>query len=417
MSRNIVRLPLSARWIAIPMILAVGLFTLTTAASAQTEKVLHNFSISGNAFDPDGGVVFDRAGNLYSTAEFGGQGGGAVFELKHGSAGRWTEQTLHGFSSKNMYALGGVVIDSAGNLYGSTLYGGAYGVGMLFELTPNKDGSWTKKTIHVFGKGKDGFGPSGSLILDSAGNLYGAAGGGGLYGGGTIYELVPNGRGSWNEKILYNFREGADAQNPNGVVFDSAGNIFGASGLGGANGVGAVFELQLTAGGTWTERVLYSFKNDGIDGSFPFDTVAVDSAGNVFGSTFSGGLYNWGAVFELTRGVNGTWEETVIHNFNFDGVDGIEPHSGVVFDKAGNLYGTTFDGGGNPEVDTGNGTVYKLTPEADGTWTETIVHSFGAGNDGGSPEYNVTFDSSGNLYGTTLGGGTGGEGTVWKITR
>jgi uncharacterized repeat protein (TIGR03803 family) len=227
---------------------------------------------------------------------------------------------------------------------------------------------------------------------------------------------VPNGQGSWNEKILYSFREGTDAQNPNGLVFDSAGNIFGASELGGANGVGAVFELQPTASGTWTERVLYSFKNDGIDGNTPFDTVALDSAGNVFGSTFLGGLYNWGAVFEVTRRSNGTWEETVIHNFNFDGVDGVEPHSGVVFDKAGNLYGTTFDGGGNVEVDTGNGTVYKLTPEADGTWTETIVHSFGAGNDGGSPEYNVTFDSSGNLYGTTLGGGTGGEGTVWEIT-
>jgi uncharacterized repeat protein (TIGR03803 family) len=260
-----------------------------------------------------------------------------------------------------------LVLDAAGNLYGTTEMGGSYGsgckgygCGTVFELKPGANGTWTETVLHSFGNGKDGTYPFAGLIFDAAGNLYSTTVMGGPYGWGTVFELTPNANGKWSEKVLHAFSYGKGGESPwAGLIFDTYGNLYGTTEAGGAHNVGTAFELTPGAGGKWKEKVLHTFNGeDRKDGSNPVAGLIFDTAGNVYGTTTWGGPYGWGTVFELTPNANGRWTEKVLHFFNGDGrKDGGNPYAGLILDAAGNLYGTTTVGGANV-----NGTVFEITP-------------------------------------------------------
>jgi uncharacterized repeat protein (TIGR03803 family) len=265
--------------------------------------------------------------------------------------------------------------------------------------------------------------------LDDAGNLYGTTSWGGtgsctsegdFVGCGTVFELSPKAGGGWTEKVLYSFANGTDGTFPAaGLVFDAAGDLYGVTYEGGTGsclrtgyaGCGIVFELLPKAGGRWVERVLHYFNLT--DGGWPVGSLIFDAAGNLYGMTNGGGAYDWGTAYELMPGPKGGWGEKILHNFNQSGASGDSPYAGLVFDAAGNLYGTTlFDGAG------GNGTVFELRPTTSGPWTEWVLHAFGSrSRDGLDPEDSLTFDAAGNLYGTTDAGGSSSYGTVFEIRR
>jgi uncharacterized repeat protein (TIGR03803 family) len=252
----------------------------------------------------------------------------------------------------------------------------------------------------------DGNSPVAGLIFDAAGNLYGTTAGGGTYGYGTVFELTPTAGGSWTEQVLHNFGNGTDGFYPYaGLIFDKNGNLYGTTYKGGAYGAGTVFELTPTGGGGWAEQVLHNFGN-GTDGTYPEAGLIFDAAGNLYGTTAGGGTSAGGTVFELTA----TGTETVLHNFG-NGTDGSYLLAGLIFNAGGNLYGTTNEGGAY-----GAGTVFELTPTGGG-WTERVLHNFFSTLlDGGGPLAGLTFDAGGNLYGTTYYGGTSAGGTVFELT-
>ena len=296
----------------------------------------------------------------------------------------------------------------------------------MYELSP-KTGY---HLLYAFRKsnsgGADGFLPQGNLVFDSAGDLYGTTVDGGIkntqcpVGCGVVFELTPAANGQpWTETVLYRFcsqANCADGASPQaGVIFDSSGNLYGTTLAGGnqncqveGSGCGTVFELQPSQS-AWTESVLYAFTG-GSAGFAPFGGLALDVVGNVYGTTGA-------TVFELTPGVGGQWNSTIIHYFGQGNGDGNGSVAGVIFDGAGNLYGTAAAGG-----QFGFGAVFELTPNGSGSWTETILYNFAGGNDGATPESNLTRDSEGSLYGTTLYGGEtkncngNGCGTVFKLT-
>jgi uncharacterized repeat protein (TIGR03803 family) len=237
----------------------------------------------------------------------------------------------------------GLIFDKAGNLYGTTEFGGAYGKGTVFELTPNGDGTWTESVLHSFTHdGKDGYAPIAGLVLDPAGNLYGTTLGGGAYGNyGTVFQLTPAGDGSWTESVLHSFARGDGIYPIARLIFDRAGDLYGTTGGDDAYERGTVFKLTPQQDGTWTESVLHAF--NGADGRYPWAGVIFDAAGSLYGTTYHGGDHDaFGTVFKLTRNKDESWTESVLHSFDY--ADGSNPSAGVIFD-AGNLYGTTYNGG------------------------------------------------------------------------
>jgi len=275
-------------------------------------------------------------------------------------------------------------------------------------------GAWaqgTYKTLHKF-NGKDGDSPSGRLIFDTAGNLYGTTNIGGKYSGcyfgtcGTVFELSPNAGGTWTEQVLHNF-DGSDGTAPVGeLIFDGAGSLYGTANRGGGPGDGVVFKLTPGANGSWTESTLFVFT--GTDGEWPGGGLTFDASRNLYGTTGWGG--DGGNVFELTPNGNGSWTESVLYVFTFDGINGWYPSGGsLVFDAAGNIYGTAAFGGKSGCSPYGNGcygfgVVFELSPNGNGAWTEKVLHTF-QGKDGESPTCTLVFDAAGNLYGTAFAGG------------
>jgi uncharacterized repeat protein (TIGR03803 family) len=406
-----------------PSIGKVTLVTLTGAllaiSSWASEKVIHNFGSGTDGQDPQSSLIFDGAGNLYGTTYAGGSYGlGTVFRTSPNGSGGWTTSVLHSFrgapDGANPY--GSLVIDSAGNLYGTTYSGGGSsinctdGCGTVFETSPNGSGGWTTTVIHSF-NGSNGQRPYAGLIMDGAGNLYGTAYAGGSQGFGVVFEMSPNGSGGWTTTVLHNLGGGSDGQNPKaGLTFDSAGNLYGTTTGGGGLLSGVVFEMTPNGSGGWTERVIHNFGRTN-DGSIPQGgSLVFDGSGNLYGTCELGGSHMAGAAFEMLPNGSGGWTEKVIHNFG-RGTDGTDPYAGLIFDAAGNLYGTTT-GGGTHE----SGTAFKMTPNGSGGWTTTILHNFGLGLDGSTPADGLIFDGSGNLYGTTSGGGSHDEGTVFEVT-
>lgn len=304
---------------------------------------------------------------------------------------------------------GSLIFDRSGNLYGTTFTGGTDGAGIVFELVPQPDGTWTEGVLHSF-TGSDGGAPTAALIFDNSGNLYGTASeGGGTHADGVVFELSPQGNGTWMLDVLHVFlANGSDGFSPGGeLLFDSAGNLYGTTSSGGAYDEGTVFELTPN-GKKWTETILHSFKQDGIDGRGPNSALITDSAGNLYGTTVYGGVDDQGVVFQLQPGGGGSWNEVVLHSFKLR--DGMQPYAGLILDRAGNLYGTTWRGGGG-----GKGTVFKLKPTGTGRWTETVLHSF-RNHPGSYPRGGVIRDAHGNVYGASHGDNKKTFGSVFKIT-
>ena len=221
-----------------------------------------------------------------------------------------------------------------------------------------------------------------------------------LYSGrgcGTVFRLVKSADGSWTETVLHTFTGDKGGSYPSaGVIFDPAGNLYGTAVGGGAYGYGVIFKLTPNQDGSWTEKVIHSFTG-GKGGANPYATLIFDTAGNLYGTTVGGGIYGYGVVFTLTLNADGKWTENVLHQFT-GGKDGANPYAGLVSDKDGNLYGATWAGGAY-----GYGTVFKLGLGLDGKWREHVLHAF-AGQGARNPYAGVILDGAGNLYGTTAGG-------------
>lgn len=398
-------------WMTIAALaVAILMIVAATQVQAQTFTVLHSFTGGADGDQPTAGLTLDRAGNLYGTTTYGGtRHAGAVFKLAHSGAG-WVLYPLYSFQGS---ADGGnpnarVVFGPDGSLYGTTTDGTPYGYGSVFNLRPPVASCrasfcpWTVNVLYSFTGHADGGAPEyGDLVFDSTGNIYGTTSAGGLQscGGGSC---------------------------------------------------GVVFRLAHSNGG-WTESPIYSFTG-GNDGYEPYSGVIFDNAGNLYGTTFEGGANFTGTVYELTLSGAG-WRETTLSSFV--GESGY-PFGGVILDQQGNLYGTTIVGGTAFELQpddgswaytllhtfTGyagpagsltrdaagnlygtsegdglyqNGTVFKLTP-SNGGWAYTDLHDFTGGRDGGFPVGSVAVDSQGNLYGTANSGGSDGGGVVWQIT-
>jgi uncharacterized repeat protein (TIGR03803 family) len=378
----------------------------------------------------------DKAGNLYGATQAGGSSTnplcdtnyedscGVVYELLPKSGGGWTEKVLHSFGSgqDGYFTQSGLILDAEGDLYGTTMYGGKNGCGIAFELMPQAGGSWKEKILYNFcslANEADGQYPDSPLIFDASGNLYGET----LYGGatelaGAVFELSPKDDGGWAEKVLYGF-SGTGVAGGYGLTRDNAGNLYGVGSGGISNGgpcnfgCGLVFELSPRSGGSWSYQDLYDFYSYADDGYDSYSQLIIDSAGNLYGTTFYGGLYTGGTAFELSPGSGGVWTEKILHSFAYNDVDGFLPGAGLVADGAGNLFGTTQVGGAYGGY--GDGTAFELSPEMDGSWNESILHNFGNGTDGVSPVGRLILDTHGNLYGATGSGGTAGGGTVFEI--
>jgi hypothetical protein len=339
----------------------------------------------------------------------------------------------------------GMIADSQGNLYGVTQAGGTgnctvlgldVGCGLVYQMSPPavRGGAWTETIIYNFQGGLDGYVPSGNLIFDGKGNLYGATqfgGGGGSCNPyfqycGTIFELSPPKQkgGAWTEKVLYSFKNGKDGGQPNGgLTFDKHGALYGTTFCGGSipcngnRGVGVAFKIAPPAkhGGRWGYELVYSFSINGLHGAGPDPGLVFDGKGNIYGAAVDSGQSD-GIVFKLVPPAKQgrQWKETILHSFSI--VDGVGPNSGLIFDKAGNLYGTTYGGGNPPE-----GVIFRLLSIRNGkSWKFSVIYNFKGPPDGFSP-LALIFDALGDLYGTTLGGGNGtacrgGCGTVFEVS-
>jgi uncharacterized repeat protein (TIGR03803 family) len=270
-----------------------------SALCSWTETVLYRFSQApGDPNLPWGGVTFDAAGNLYGMAFAGGTGNctggcGAIYKLTP-SAGGWTFSVIYEFAdaSDGSGPMSTLLIDRAGDFYGTAAYGGQYGAGTAFELIRSAAG-WTFNTLYSFQDHLDGGLPNSGLVMDSSGNLYGDNTNGGEYDGGVVFELSPSG-GGWNFSVIASPNGGLDAP----VSIDSAGNVYGTTQTGGVNQLGLVFELT-RSGNNWIENDLYSFNQN--DGILPFSSVVFDSRGTLYGTTWAGGTRGAGVVWQLTR--------------------------------------------------------------------------------------------------------------------
>jgi uncharacterized repeat protein (TIGR03803 family) len=387
---------------------------LVNAASARTTKVIYSFAGNRDGEYTDTDLVMDAAGNIYGTSVLGGDfGSGTVFRLTPSSTG-WTHTVLYSFTggADGGEPYKGVTLDALGNLYGTAVTGGGGvcegGCGVAFKLT-NSGGSWSQSVIHTFTGGIDGSGPGSGLTFDKSGNLYGMAPTGGAKGFGVIYQLQP-GPKEWSLQVIHAFAGGRDgATGSAGRLLLRDGNLYGVATVGGANGKGTVFELTLTPAGKWTFRTLYAFKGQP-DAGFPYGGLSFDAAGNLYGTTYYDGANNLGSVYTLTHEPAGNWKEKVLYSF-VGGAGGDSSISNVVFDAAGNLYGTTSDGGAGCSC----GTIFKLAPAGSGTWTESVAYRFQGAPDAGFAYNGFVADGAGNFYGATVHGGTSDDGTIYKF--
>jgi uncharacterized repeat protein (TIGR03803 family) len=376
--------------------LAILFLTGGLAAQSQTLYVYHNFGAIPDGQTPQAGLMRDRAGNLFGTTEYGGElGKGTVFEIT--SVG--VESVLHSFGAAGdgVNPVAALAEDAEGNLYGTTLYGGTgkctLGCGTIFKMTPAGE----ETVLHNFSAniGSDGNSPAAGVVLDGAGNLYGTTqegGWGSCHGGcGTVYEVSGAGVG----KILWNFEGGTlGGWHPEGgLVMDTAGNLYGTTSSGGGgtgNGCGLAFKLSYN-GTKWVESVLHRFLESSSDGCEPVAALTLDSAGNLYGTTALGGTNNYGTVFKISP----AGKETVL--VNFDGTNGRLPLSALVQDADGNFYGTTSFG---PDAGCGGlgcGTVFQINPQGQ----ENVYFAFPDNEQDGEHPLGVILDAAGNLYGTT----------------
>ncbi len=406
-------------------LLFVFLFLTLTAppAQAQTYNVIHNFTGGLDGSAPNAGLTVDRAGNLYGTTANGGAGFGTVFRLSNKSSG-WVFTPLYVFRTDDdgNQPFGKVTFGPDGSLYGTTLTGGGAGCGIVFKLTsptqvsPNAMGGWSETRLYRFTGSGDGCGPSGDLVFDQTGSIYGTT----VYGGinldcdggngcGTVFKLTPSG-GGWTESLLYSFNldDGAEPWY-SGVIFDGSGNLYGTTVYGGRGGCeygpcGNAFQLTPSGSG-WTQNVVHNFQG-GSDGAQPVGGLVSDQHGYLYGTTAAHGARGGGTVFETWQGQG--WEFQVLYSFAGGEFEG--PYASLFVDAAGNLYGTTYQEGAYRL-----GSAFKLTRGCAG-FSYTSLHDFAGGQDGAYPISSLVLDANGNIFGTTSAGGAYGQGVVFEIT-
>ena len=410
--------------------LTVSLLLLLSTLSYGGEKVLYSFQGGNDGQFPRAGLVADNAGNFFGTTEFGGTGPcvndglsgcGTVFELSPNGHSGWVETVLYSFQGQTdgQWPLSALVIDAAGNIYGTSQIGGGTNdqcppsCGSAFELSPGSQG-WTLRVLHAFKGGADGGVLLGGLAADSAGTLYGTTYLGGHSDNGTLFQLSLE-SGRWKLTTLHRFANcvpGSDGGNPNGSpLFSMDGNIYGTTECGGKYGGGTIYRFS-QANGKWKGEIIHSFGGSNGDRGVQLGDLSQDKAGNLYGigGGFNGG-FNYAYRMSL---VNGKWKRKNIHRFSRGQGDGV-PNPYLTLDAAGNIYGTA---GGAPELPFGK--VYMLTPSGN----ETVLYKFKGEPDGQYPASKLLLDQKDNLWGTTTSGGTGtncggaqGCGTVFQITQ
>jgi len=435
-NRSYSRTHASHRVLTIAAAAAIFALTLFNSASAYTLKTLHSFCTENNCGDglqPWAGLLMDQAGNLYGTTAIGGKYyEGVVFKLiPNAKKTKYAEHILKNFCAKpscpgGKDPLAGLIMDVDGNLYGTTGSGGKFGGGVVFKMA-HRDNGWSFSVIHSFCGANDcagGTGPTTRLSYvgqasgapwDEFSPLFGTTYYGGANGKGVAYQLTEDGS-LWNYEVLHSFNasNGSDSADPGPVLVDSSLNLYGVTASGGRYGFGVLYRL---AGGTWKETTLHNFcaEPNCADSGLGLGQLAMDAAGDLFGATLRGGAHGSGGIFERTAG--GAY--SVIYNFcSQQGcTDGFYPAGGLTMDAGGELFGATVDGGTGD-----NGTIFKLSYDS-GTqqWTENILYNF-CGHDrdckkGKEPHASLIVDASGNLYGTTFDGGANGDGgTVFELT-
>jgi uncharacterized repeat protein (TIGR03803 family) len=327
------------------------------------------------------------------------------------------DYTFNGYPAR--YPAGGLIADASGNLYGESSSNDSNGCGIVFKLTPQDGGGWQFNIIHRFCGPGDGDEPVGGLVMDSAGNLYGTTVLGGANGQGTVFVVHPTSIG-WGERVLYSFgSRSEDLRYPGGgLTMDAGGNLYGVAGGGtSVNGSGGVFKLS-RSGSEWNETVLYDFTGGILllDGAAPKGNVIFDKAGNLYGTTTIGGNVGYGSVYELSPSSSGQWMLITLYSFH-GGSDGNEPSAGLVFDNNGKLYGTTsYAGIAGLCNGPGCGTVFELSTPGGGYWELNTLLTFDGSNGGVPWGGSLIFDSAGNLYGTTTLGGAKGQGVLFRLS-
>lgn len=424
--------------------IALALTLLCAAGRAQTETVLYNFTRSGDGYRPVGSLVADSFGNYYGTTSDGGlhssqcsrqgtqdPGCGTVFAISPNGSGGWILKTIYRFKGPPDGAApsSNLVLDSQGNLFGTTEYGGngghgcdqvgLLGCGTIFRLSPTKSGAWTESVIYGSLAGIKADYPA-SLVSDSAGNLYGTLSPrscSSVSGCGYVFKLTPGGSGGWAFSIVHAFSK-SDGADPTGVTVDSSGNLFVTTAEG-ATAYGTLVELSPTGSNSYTMHLLHTFSDS--DGRSPLAGVTLDSAGNIYGTASIGGnttvcVDGCGTVFEVSPNSVGSYDFAVLYSFS--SIIHSYPQTSLVFDAAGNLYGLA----GGPDWP---GFMFELSPSGTNTWTESVVYDFSFHTDTGAlpQSYNgLVIDSSGHLFGTLPYYGTPGGckpfgcGVVYEIT-
>jgi uncharacterized repeat protein (TIGR03803 family) len=388
----------STEWAAVTLrsaitlaLLGVLLLIAAHPAQAETEAVLYSFNSNPDGANPESRLTLN-GGNLYGTTHAGGLGSGTVFELSPNGSGGWTETVLYNFCPAMNCADGAnptysyVTFDSAGNLYGTAYAGGANGYGVVFELSPGQSG-WTEQVLYSFANSPDGANPVNGLVMDAAGNLYGTTYNGGAGGNGAVFELSPS-AGRWTEQVIYDMNS-----THAGLAIDGSGNLYGVN-------LQAVFELSPNGSGGWKPTLIHKFAKPSFN---PNGTPVLDSAGNLYGTTYAGGTGGDGTVYKLSPNGKGQWTMQVVYTF---ATATSHPLAGVAVDSNGNLYGTTTAGGLR-----GLGVIYELSPNGSGGYKYRVLQAFNGEN--GNQSYGSLIFSAGYLYGTTYGGGSNGFGTVF----
>ncbi len=422
-------------WIAILALLLLPVLSFGSPPASK-ERVIYSLQGGADGSSPLSDLILDSAGDLYGTASAGGTGCGTVgcgivFELKR-TQGGWKEEVLYRFAggSDGENPQAGVIFDAAGNLYGTTFRGGnsEYPSGTVFKLTPDSKGGWKESIIYTFDfNGNAGFNPASDLAFDAEGNLYGTTQQDTnetcnlVYGCGAVFELTPLQNGTWKETTIHQFTGSPDGAMPSsGLIQDSTGDFYGMTQFGGTGqcanngykGCGMIYKLTPDSHGAWTETVLYSFNFGGGFGIFPAGELILDKAGCLFALSQAGGD-RYGTVFQLRDSQKFGWQQGVLHRFFGAPLDGQFPVGRLVRAADGNLFGVASNGGANRF-----GVVFELEHlEGD---KEQILHSFAGPPDGANPSAGLVRDSEGHLYGTTRYGGSatacaGGCGTVYEV--
>ena len=366
------------------------MLALPAPALAASESVIHSFGNPPDAYGPRCNLIVDAVGNMYGTTFSGGHDDfGAIFKITPTG----DESVVYSFvgGADGTHPIAGLFINKkTGILYGTTIFGGATNNGTVFSFNP---ATGIETVLYSFKGGADGYNPY-SGVVQAGTNLFGTTNAGGAHGFGTIFKLTAAGK----KTILHDFNSAfpdLDGSFPYASMVLYKGVLYGTTTLGGVGNLGTVFSITKTG----TYATLYTFKGGASDGQTPYGGVVFDTSGNLYGTTYGGGIDNGGVVYKLGAG-----GETVLYHFRRNGADGINPQAGLIRFK-NNFYGTTTGGNAN------GGTVFKLTPAG----TETVLHSFAGGADGFNPYGALALGLDKNFYGTTAVGGTSSLGTVFKL--